>query len=672
MPVPTDVTGVWPHNRKPDAHWVYRNEAGERLFVVARFDQADGKKIMPISYCETATDARRAWQYKAPPEPRPLYGLDRLAANPEKPVLLVEGEKTAEAARVMFADYVAITWQGGAAADGKADWQPLSGRKAILWPDADEPGRAAMARIAETLASLGCTVRLVDVPKDWPQGWDLADTLPDGVTVDDLATLLAPAAPLVTAPDVERLAALDPLAYDTCRKDEAQRMGVRVATLDAEVKSCRAKNAESKPGIVDDIEPWPLPVDSAGLLNQIEGMFSRYIVCEPEVRIAATLWVAFTWFIDCVNVAPLAIITAPEKRCGKTQMLDLISKLCRRPMPASSISPAALYRVVERDSPTLLIDEADAFLKTNDELRGIINSGHTRTSAYVIRCIGDDQDPKRFSTWGAKVLCGIGTLPETLTDRAVVLELRRKLQTEHIERLRYADNAAFVALARKLARLAQDHAGTIQAARPALPKALNDRAQDNWEPLLAIAELVGGAWPERARQAALALSGQQAEPISRGVELLSHCRDAFECEGTSRLAMNALLRRLNADDEAPWATYNRGLPLRPRQLGKMLGEYGITSKTLRFSSGTSKGYERAQFEDAWSRYLSAPTPSWPATQLQISEINDLGVTEALPSYSPLPARSYTEYAGNTLVTHKTLKTQQCYSATGEEGWEAEV
>ncbi len=195
--------------------------------------------------------------------------------------------------------------------------------------------------------------------------------------------------------------------------------------------------------------------------------------------------------IDNVQVAPLAVITAPEMRCGKSQLLNLIGRLSHRPLVASNISPAAMFRVIEAHSPTLLIDEADTFFKENEELRGIVNSGHTRQAAYIIRTVGDNHEPKQFSTWGAKAISGIGTLAETIRDRAIILEMRRKLPNESIERLRHAEGGVFECLASKLARFAQDAGVSIERALPTLPEALNDRAQDNWEPLLAIADYAG-------------------------------------------------------------------------------------------------------------------------------------------------------------------------------------
>ncbi len=283
-------------------------------------------------------------------------------------------------------------------------------------------------------------------------------------------------------------------------------------------------------------------------------------------------------------------------------------------MFASNISPAATFRVIEAKSPTLLIDEADAFFRENEELRGVINSGHTRATAYVIRTVGDDHEVKQFSTWGAKAIALIGKLPDTVMDRAIVLPLRRKGPSEKVERLRHAGRGLFDALARKLARFGADHGVEIGRARPALPDALNDRAQDNWEPLLAVADLAGGSWPKQARRAALALSGAGEADLSIGEQLLSAIRDVFEENPfKDKISREELLKRLIEDEEQPWASWNKGRPLSAAQLRTKLKPYGITTKKVRINSyETAQGFEHIQFEDAWARYLDGETPSSPS------------------------------------------------------------
>jgi len=448
---------------------------------------------------------------------------------------------------------------------------------------------------------------------------------------------------------VARLAALPPLDYDRVREKEAGFLKVRVGTLDKEVSNARRPADQHGPlEMFQTVEPWPESVNGDALLAEISETVRRFIVCNNETVTAATLWIAFTWFVDRVQVAPLAVITAPEKRCGKSQLLDLIGRLSRRPLVASNISPAAIFRVIEAHGPTLLIDEADAFLKDNEEARGILNSGHTRQSAYVIRVVGEDHEPKQFSTWGAKAISGIGTLADTLMDRAVTLELRRKLPHENVERLRHADPAHFQRLSSMLSRYAEDEGSAIGYARPVLPEALNDRAQDNWEPLLAIADHAGGDWPKLAREAALKISGAENDSISLSAELLADIQEVFDTKRMERISTADLLSELNADDLKPWATYNRGQPMKPRQLARRLGEYGIKPQTIRYGTSTPKGFQKAWFDDAFTRYLSSPFGSTPAVSATPQQKASNPMPEPVSSVADNPQRCGSETLSATL------------------------
>lgn len=350
----------------------------------------------------------------------------------------------------------------------------------------------------------------------------------------------------------------------------------------------------------------PEPVDGAELLNEITATLQRHVIADAPTIHAATLWVAFTWFVDVVDVAPIANITAPEKRCGKTVMLGALARLSYRPLAVSNIAPAALFRALALWTPTLLIDEVDAFLAEHDEARGILNAGFTRDSAFVIRCVGDDHTPTKFNVWGAKALCGIGKIADTLADRSIPLRLRRKMPGERTVKMRHADPQHFAALVGKLARFAVDKREAVRLVRPAEIEGLNDRANDAWEPLLAIAGVAGGDWPRLARQAAIILHGQEGEAPSIGAELLGDIQAAFERKHTAKLFSADLLQALCDDEESPWAAWNRGKPMQLRQLSRKLAEFGIKSKDVRQGYAVKKGYHLEQFADAFERYLCAP------------------------------------------------------------------
>jgi putative DNA primase/helicase len=423
---------------------------------------------------------------------------------------------------------------------------------------------------------------------------------------------------------IQRLSTLSPLEYDQVRKQEAKGLGVRSTVLDAAVRNAR-KREDSDDLPFPVVEPWPEPIDPAQLLSDIAAAVRRFIVCEKETVHAAALWVAMTWFIDVIQVAPLAVITAPEKRCGKSLLLSLLGRLSARAITASSITPAALFRTIDSWHPTLLIDEADAFMKDNEELRGLLNSGHTRDNAYVIRTQGENFTPTRFNTWGAKALAGIGQLSDTLMDRAVVLELRRKLPHEEVDRIRHAEPDLFDVLRTKLARFAEDYRDQVRQAQPPLPESLNDRAQDNWEPLLAIAMTAGNYWLKIGCVAALKLSGGEHGSQTTGCELLSDIREIFI--DRDRISSAELITLLCNDEEKPWGTFNRGKPISPRQVARRLREYGIHSHTIRIGVDTAKGYVIDQFKESFSRYLSF-TPEISVTTSQPNDYDGLDVTDA--------------------------------------------
>lgn len=423
---------------------------------------------------------------------------------------------------------------------------------------------------------------------------------------------------------VKRLSGLSDLAYDQVRKAESKALDIRVAILDAAVRNARSGNGNVELPF-PEVTPWPGSVNPPQLLTEIASTVQRFIICNKEVSHAVTLWIAMTWFIDVIQVAPLAIITAPEKRCGKTLLLSLLGRLVARPITASNISPAALFRSIDAWKPTLLIDEADAFMKENEELRGLLNSGHTRDSAYVIRTVGDNFTPTKFNTWGAKALAGIGHVADTLMDRAVLLELRRKLPKENVERIRHAESGLFDDIRAKLARFAEDYREKVRQARPPLPPNLNDRAQDNWEPLFAIAMTAGPEWLQIGTIAALKISSGESALKTIGTELLSDIQEIFETKQTDRLSTSDLIQALCADDEKPWLTYNKGSRITPKQIARKLKSYGIQSKTIRMRYETAKGYERGQFEDAFYRY--APYPENSRNTSQQLPTNDLAVTD---------------------------------------------
>jgi putative DNA primase/helicase len=207
VPVPEDAPQcIWKHPKygSPVAMWPYHHAEGRLVAYAARVEYRGGdgtreKDVLPITYCRIGhangleRHARRACGV---PAPQPLYRLPELLANPTARVIVCEGEKKVDAVPVLFPVYVGTTSMGGAKAAGKSDWTPLADRRVIIWPDNDEPGRGYADDVAALAMAAGAvSVAIVAVPTDWPEGWDLADPMPDGATPDTLARLLEEAAP---------------------------------------------------------------------------------------------------------------------------------------------------------------------------------------------------------------------------------------------------------------------------------------------------------------------------------------------------------------------------------------------------------------------------------------------------------------------------------------------
>lgn len=403
---------------------------------------------------------------------------------------------------------------------------------------------------------------------------------------------------------IARLAVLGPIAYDQHRIAEAKNLGIRQSTLDKRVNSARSETGRKVPAPFPEVQAWPDPVDGADLLNEIVATIRQQIICEPETATAAALWVAMTYLVDQFDIAPLAVITAPEPRCGKSGFRRLLGTMVYQPMSVENMSSAVLFRAFDMWCPTLLIDEYDTFIQNDEAMRGIINAGHER-GGQVWRCVGDDHTPTAFNVYGPKLLSGIGKLPATIIDRSILLVLRRKLTTETVKRQRDVAKSYFESIQQKLMRFAADQAATVGAARPAIPIELNDRQQDNWEPLFQIAETVGGNWPALAKQAALKLSCSKDDVQSRGVELLGDIKEVlgWSTVPPATISTAELIKELCSDPEMPWATYYRGNAISPRQLAKLLKAFGIESGSVRCGASTSKGYKVADFKDALERYL---------------------------------------------------------------------
>jgi hypothetical protein len=400
------------------------------------------------------------------------------------------------------------------------------------------------------------------------------------------------------------------------------RLAYAIEALLRTMKPSRSEASQVGQGFTfPEIEPWPEAVDGDALLEELAQVYSRYLMLPDGGATLLALWTLHTYVFDAFDVSPYLTVTSPQKRCGKSRVLMVASALCHAPLLASNATPAVMFRTVELAHPTLLLDEGETFVRDNEELRGIINSGHTRRTAYVLRTVGEEHEPRRFSTWTPKMFAAIGNLPETIRDRSIILTMHRKKRGERVVKWREREVAQYADLPRRCVRWARDHAEALAQADPPVPELLNDRATDNWATLLAIADQAGEAWRQRAEKAITALTGgnEEDDDDNAGLMLLADLRRFFTDTSAAEVASAPLVEWLLKREERPWAIYGKaGKPLTQRHVATLLRPFGIRPKVIRTSMGTPRGYTRDACAESFARYLPSDSGARSATAQQAS------------------------------------------------------
>ncbi|MCX5400052.1 DUF3631 domain-containing protein [Streptomyces sp. NBC_00102] len=363
------------------------------------------------------------------------------------------------------------------------------------------------------------------------------------------------------------------------------------------------------------------PINGAELLNKVEQFHRRFNLFPREAAyVAVALWDAHAHLVDCFETTPRIAFLSPEPGSGKSRALEIIETLTPRAVSTESASANALYRLVDGDNgrPTVLFDEVDTIFGPkagdNESLRGFLNSGYRRIGG-AIRCVGDgsNQTATTFSSYCAVAMAGLGSLPDTILTRSIIIRMRKRAPNEKVEpyRQRIHEKQGH-ALRDRLATWAEQVTDTVSSAWPTMPEGISDRPADVWEPLLAIADAAGGDWPDRARAACVELvaAAKEGDAASRGVQLLTDLRDHV-FRGADRMPTAVILEMLLAMDEAPWADLD-GRPLTSRTLSRMLSDYVTTDnapikpRSIRTPSGVPKGYYAVDLADAWNRYCPVP------------------------------------------------------------------
>ena len=559
-----------------------------------------------------------------------------ILSNPNIPISFVEGEK--KTLRAIQAGIYAIgiggLWSWLYNGDPLLEFDSIAfaGREVAIYPDSDVWVRLDLLKAVYALGMLiqerGARVFIGQITPDDKGNRCGLDDLPK-IKVDELQAIIG-------------------MKYFPLKDVAFSRLKEWYKKWKEEKKVDKDSSLQGRPLFQREVKPWHDPVDGGQLLERITKVIRRYVVLPEEAAVAIALWIVMTYCKERLRCLPILAITSSTKREGKTTLLEIIMAMCAKPSPTSSISPAALFRSCEAWQPTLIADEMDHQFKVNDELRLLMNAGHTRELAVVQRVVGDRLEPRIFSVFGAKAVGLIGKLPATMTDRSIEIRMRRKLKGQRIDRItrRKLEDECFP-IRSQIVRWLDDHKEMILEEQVTTPTTLDDRAADNWQGLFAIAFVAGASWLERVREAALKLSEVRREDVDVGEELLYDLREIFG--GKERMMTSNILTALIAMEDRPWPTSRKGQPINAFQLGRKLRGFDIKPKDIRFGVLVVKGYERVDLEGqpgamqkAFDTYLGpveADTPSQPEGPEEAP--SQPGVQEELPS-AAAPSEQLTE------------------------------
>lgn len=356
------------------------------------------------------------------------------------------------------------------------------------------------------------------------------------------------------------------------------------------------------------------------LIGEVESFLTDYITLPTDTPTIIAAWVISAWISNAWDRFPHLSIYSPEKRCGKTRLLEVLKLIVPNALSTSSISPAALYRFIGKfkPRPTIIIDEAQSLSRVKSEsgevLRELLNAGIEK-DAKVIRCGGKKmEEVKEFPTYSPKIFAQIGEPDSVLADRSLPIEMKRKTEQDIVQRFRMREVLPRAkALRARLEKWAQDleEAAAIIYSSVEPLEIENDRMADLLMPLQAVIQLEDDGRLDILSAYAINLEERDKRPESQswGVRLLAACRDIFEGEEDNAfISTSTLIKHLVSRSEEIWSRWNRGEGINPEALAKILRPYDIRSTQNK--KRTQRGYFVGDFQEAFKRYL-APLESRP-------------------------------------------------------------
>jgi 5S rRNA maturation endonuclease (ribonuclease M5) len=605
------------------ATYDYTDENGALLFQCVRLD--------PKAFRQRRPDGNGDWIWNLRGVRRVPYRLPEVIKA--QVVCVAEGEKNSDDLRKL--GFTATTNPMGAGKWRDEYSETLRDKDVLIFGDVGDPDKAGERHteaVIQSLTGKARSIKRVTLPDGFHDVSDYIESFPSLDEAKAAVTKLIAAAqqpnrhvvPIdepqrVDPPQtgevsdeetIARLAGLPLLEYDRICKDEAKKLGCRESTLESLVKAKRllmrptsdGDNLQGTAVKLADVEPWPEAVNGAEILDAIANRFENYAVLPEGAADMLPLWSAHTHVYKLFQISPRLNISAPTQECGKTTLRNCVSLFCARAVRTDNMTTAVMFRLVSGHSPTILADECDKWLFINEELRGLICSGHEKGGA-VMRCEGDSNELRKFGCYAPFVLAAIGALPSQLHSRSICIRLERATREEIKKRSRFdLEHVEYeMELNRKLARWTTDNRERIRSCDPKLPEHLFNRIADNWRVLFAIAEVAGGDWPQRCADALVKLTTREDQRESLRVMLLVDIQQVFTGE---RMFSKDLVEQLAELKERPWPEICRGKPITERWLARNLVDFGIHPKLLRIGEGNpARGYELADFGQALSRYL---------------------------------------------------------------------
>jgi putative DNA primase/helicase len=409
--------------------------------------------------------------------------------------------------------------------------------------------------------------------------------------------------------EIARLAKLSKFEYEKERKSAADLLGIRASVLDELIAALRPADEATAGGNVsfEPINPWTEKVQGTALVDATIEAIKKHVILSDEQALAVALWIIHAHALDSAEHSPRLHIASPVKRCGKTRLLTTVATMVPRPLMTENITQAALFRIIEKAQPTVLMDEADLLLKDNDDLKSMLNAGYGRNGT-AIRTAGDDHDVKLFNVWAPVVIAGIGWIPDTIEDRSITISLRRRKKDEDITRLRSNRTGHLKQIGRQVARWVDDNKIALGNADPELPEDLGDREHDNWRPLIAVADLISEALGKRARAAALHISRDETkDDEGANVLCLGDVAKIFVDKKADHLSSEEIIRELCRMDERPWSSWRKGNPMTTHSLSRLLKPFGIKPEQIRVGTAAGdkiRGYHAAPVKEAKERYVA--------------------------------------------------------------------